>query len=146
MHPPRVEQTVKTFLAMTAAIEIGAGVSLAAAPSTVALVLLGTPLASPAGRVLGRLLGAALWSLGMACWLARADPRSRAARGLIAAMLLYNVAATSLLGHADFGLGLSGVVLRPAILLHSAMAIWCLACLRGRSREGDGWGRAPSPS
>jgi hypothetical protein len=42
------------------------------------------------------MLGAALYALGATCWLTRADARGRTAAGLIAAMLLYNVATVSL--------------------------------------------------
>ena len=40
---------MKILLAMTAAVEAGTGLTLLAAPSTVALILLGSPLDSPAG-------------------------------------------------------------------------------------------------
>jgi hypothetical protein len=46
------------------------------------------------------------------------------------AMLLYNVAVTALLAFASVGLALHGVALWPAVVLHSAMTVWCVACLR----------------
>jgi hypothetical protein len=91
---------------------------------------LGPPLDSPAGLVLGRILGSALVSLGMACGLARTEARGRTTAGLIAAMLLYNLAAVAILGYARLGLGMSGVGLWPAVLLHAALGTWCAACLR----------------
>lgn len=121
---------MKTLLTIIAVIEAGTGVALAISPSAVVLLLLGTPLDSPAGLVIGRVLGAALFSLGAACWLARDDAQGRTAAGLIAAMLLYNIAAVSLLGYARIGLGMSGTGLGPAVILHSALLIWCVACLR----------------
>jgi hypothetical protein len=121
---------MKTLLAATAAIETATGVALVIAPSTVVLVLLGSPLDSPAGLVIGRILGASLSSLGTACWLARNDAQGRTAAGLIAAMLLYNMAAVSLLGYTRIGLGMSGVGLWPGVILHAAMAVWCAACCR----------------
>jgi len=120
---------MKSLLTITAALEAGTGVALLVAPSSVVLVLLGAPLDSPAGLVIGRILGAALVSLGGACWLARGDAQGRTAAGLIAAMLLYNIAAVVLLGHARIGLGMAGGSL-PAVILHSALAVWCVACLR----------------
>ena len=54
---------------------------------------------------------------------------SRSARGLVAAMLFYDIAAAAFLAFAGVGLGLNGVALWPGVLLHSAMAAWCLACL-----------------
>jgi hypothetical protein len=129
---------VKTLLTITAAVEAGTGVSLAVAPSAVILFLLGSPLDSPAGLILGRILGAALFSLGTACWLGRDDAPGRASAGLIAAMSLYNFAAVSLLGYAGIGLGMSGVGLWPAVILHAALLVWCVACLRiARRNVGD---------
>jgi hypothetical protein len=123
---------MKTLLTITAAVEAGTGVALAIAPSSVVLMLLGSPLDSPAGLVIGRLLGAAVFSLGTACWLARDD-----AQGLIAAMLLYNLGAVSLLGYARIGLAMSGFGLLPAVILHAALLAWCVACLR-IARRGVG--------
>ena len=51
-------------------------------------------------------------------------------------MLTYNIAAVVILGHAGLVSGQSGVGLRPAVLLHMALAAWCVACLR-TSPGGD---------
>ena len=69
-------------------------------------------------------------ALGVACWLARGDTQSRAARGLVAAMLLYNGVAVAVLAFAGLGYGLHGVALWPAVVLHAVMVVWCVACLR----------------
>jgi hypothetical protein len=71
-------------------------------------------------------------SLGVACWLARNDPRSRATSGLTAAMLLYN-AVVVVLARTGTASGLGGVGLWPAAVLHLAMAVWCVVCLRVKS-------------
>jgi hypothetical protein len=93
-------------------------------------ILLGTPLEGPAGPVIGRVLGAALCSLGFACWLARGDSLGRTAAGLIAAMLFYNITVVSLLCYARIGLGMAGVALLPAVIVHSVLSAWCVATLR----------------
>jgi hypothetical protein len=121
---------MKSLLTITAAIEAVAGAALAIAPSPLVFLLLGSPLDSPAGLVVARLLGVAILALGTACWLARNDIGSPTAVGLVWAMLLYNIAAVSALGYARLNLGLSGVCLVPGIILHAAMAVWCVACLR----------------
>ncbi|MCE0521281.1 MAG: hypothetical protein LV480_00025 [Methylacidiphilales bacterium] len=114
---------------VTAIIEVGAGLALVSVPSKAVELLLGAPLDSPAAGMLGRVAGAALLTLGVACWLARADAQSEAARGLVAALVLYNIAVAALLAYAGIALGLAGVALWPAVILHTAMTVWCVACL-----------------
>src|SRR5436190_2140639 len=96
----------RMLLAVTALAETPVGLMLLLSPSLVARLLLGASLDLPAASIAGRIAGAALLSLSAACWLARADGPSRARRGLVAAMLLYNCAATAVLAHAGAGVGL----------------------------------------
>jgi hypothetical protein len=127
---------MKTLHTVTAFIEAGAGLALGNCPSFTVALLLGSPLDTPAAVTLGRLTGAALLALGVACWLARDDAQSRAARGLVAAMVVYNLGAVALFAFAGIGLGLHGVALWPAAALHAVMAVWCIACLvTNQSRE-----------
>jgi hypothetical protein len=133
----------KQLLIVTALAETGIGVLLLFAPPIVARLLLGTGLDGDAAGVVGRIAAAALLSLGGACWLARDDRSSPALRGLVSAMLLYNTAAIAVLVYAGAGLKLVGVLLWPAAVLHAALAVWCLACLRSgplkaQRRENEG--------
>jgi hypothetical protein len=120
----------KPLFIVTAVIEAGAGLALVGWPSLTVALLLGSSLETPIGLTVARVAGAALFSLGAACWFARHDEQSRAATGLIAAMLLYNSAAVALLGAAGIGSGLVGIGVWPAVVLHAALAVWCLMCLR----------------
>jgi hypothetical protein len=121
---------LKKLLTLTAIIEAATGLALIAVPAIVVRLLLGSPLDTSAAVMLGRVAGAALLALGVACWLARDDTQSRTTGGLVVAMLIYNIAATAFLAFAGIGLGLHGVALWPAVVLHAAMAVWCVACLR----------------
>jgi hypothetical protein len=120
----------RNLLVVTALAEAGVGLTLLLSPPFVARLLLGVSLDAPAALIVGRIAGAALLSLGAACWLARDDGPSRARRGLIAAMLLYNSAAAAVLANAGVGVGLVGVLMWPAVALHAVLAVWCIACLR----------------
>src|SRR5271166_4852569 len=97
-----------------AIIESVAGLALLAAPSLVSTILLATPLETAPGLIVARLAGAALLTLGIACWLARPEESSAAA----------------LLAYARLGYGLGSVILWPAVLLHAALAAWCAVILR----------------
>jgi len=121
---------MKTLHTVTAVIELGAGLALLCCPlATVTLLVGGAPPDAPAALTVARVGGAGLLALGVACWLARGDTQSRAARGLVAAMLLYDVAAVAVLAFAGIGFGLHGVALWPAVVLHAVMAVWCVTCL-----------------
>ena len=120
---------IERFLTLTAIIEAATGLALIAMPTIVVRLLLGAEI-SGASIPLGRVAGAALLALGVACWLARDDTQSRTARGLVVTMLMYNIVATAVLAFAGIDLGLHGVALWPAVVLHAVMATWCIVCLR----------------
>src|SRR5437867_12547413 len=99
-----------------------------AMPAIVVRLLLGAKI-SGATIPLGRVAGVALLTLGVASWLAQYDEQSCAARGLVSAMVLYNVGATIILGVAGIQLRPIGIALWPAVVLHAVMAIWCVTSL-----------------
>jgi hypothetical protein len=123
---------MKTLHTATAVIELGASLALLYFPSATTELLLGAPLEAAPALTVTRVGGAGLLALGVACWLARGDTQSSAARGLVAAMLLYNVAAVVVLAFAGIGFGLHGVALWPAVILHAVMTVWCFEWLRRR--------------
>ena len=121
---------MKTLQISSAMIELGAGLALLSYPSIAVALLVGARLEDPAALTVARVCGAALLTLGVACWRARGDAQSRAATGLVAAMLFYDVVVAALLAFAALGNGLYGVALWPAVVLHTLMSVWCVACLR----------------
>jgi hypothetical protein len=117
---------VKTLLAVTAVIELAAGLAFGAIPSAAVVLLLGTPLDTPAAVALGRVAGAALLALAVACWLASRDAQSAAARGVVCGMVVYNVGAAIVLAAAGMQMRTAGIMLWAAVALHAAMTAWCV--------------------
>jgi len=117
------------LLKLTAIIEAATGLGLIAVPAIVVRLLLDAEM-SGATIPLSRVAGVALLALGVACWLARDDTQTRAARGLVSAMVLYNLGAVIILGSAGLGSQSVGIALWPAVILHAVMAAWCVTSLR----------------
>jgi hypothetical protein len=120
---------MKRLLIVTAVIEVGAGLAFLSCPSAAAVLLLGSSLDTTAGLTVGRVAGAALLALGVACWLAQYDAQSCAARGSVSAMVLYNLGAVVILGTAGVRAQPAGVALWPAVVLHVVIAVWCITSL-----------------
>ena len=120
---------MKLLLIISAVIEAAIGASLLVLPAFTASSLLGVPLDTPPGLVAGRIAGAALGALGIACWNARNGEREGPGKGVVAAMLFYNFAAVMVLVYAGIGLELRGPLLWPTIVLHFVLAAWCLVSL-----------------
>ena len=116
------------LLIVTAALEASTGVALLSAPATVAGLLLGAAIDAP-GLVVARVAGAALFTIGILCWVASKGRSGLADRGFVRALLFYNVAVFMALAHANVALQLTGIGLWPVVTLHAALAAWCIACL-----------------
>jgi hypothetical protein len=129
--------SVYALQSATAVIEAGAGAALLSFPSNAAKLLLGAPLDTPEALTVARIGGMALLTLGAAFWLARGDSQSRASKGLIAAMVLYNLGAALILGAVGIGSQRVGEVLWPAVVLHTSMTAWCIICVRFLSRAEE---------
>ena len=119
---------MKSLRKLTALIEAGAGLGLVAVPAVVVRLLLGGELVG-AGIPLGRVAGVALLALGIASWLASFETQSCAARGMVSAMAFYNLGAVFVLGAVGLQSQPVGLALWPAVILHAAMAVWCVARL-----------------
>ncbi|SRR6266516_1116181 len=125
----------KPLLSVMGAAEAATGLVLAVAPALLVELLLGAAPGTAAGVTVSRVAGVAMLTLGVACWLAREDAAGRAAKGLVAAMLLYNVAVVVILVLAWTSQGLSGVALWPVVLAHAGLAVWCVAALSAGNEE-----------
>jgi hypothetical protein len=118
---------MKHLLTATAALEVGAGLALLTVPSLV----FGPAIDTPTGSTVARVAGAALLAIGVACWLARHDGQSHAARGIVGGLVVYNTVVAAVLVYAGTALGLSSGGLWPAAAIHAVMAAWCVSSLRG---------------
>ena len=121
---------MKTLLITKAVVETLAGVAFAALPSTFIYLLLGQSLDEPEAVAGVRMFGVAAFAIGLACWLARNDSSSPAARALTIALLFYDLAIITILLSARFEVGLSGLLLWPVVAIHVALAAFSVRCLR----------------
>jgi hypothetical protein len=128
----------KWLLIVTAFVEVGTGLFLLFLPSIPLALLLGVSLAAPEAVFIARVAGAALLALGVASCLARSDPHGPAQLGVLTGVLIYDGAAAALLAYAGLVLRMAGIALWPAVALHTALAVWCVACLWVRQGEGAG--------
>jgi hypothetical protein len=120
---------LKRLLIVKSAVEILAGLAFALFPGSLFVILLGTPL-ELGGLFAFRMFGAAIFAIGLACWLARDDSEGRTARGLVFSMLLYDAAFVAILLSARLGARLSGIGLWPVVILHSGLGIASLFTLK----------------
>jgi len=124
--------SVTPLFIATAVLELGAGLTLLVAPAVVIRLLFGSAVDVFPAVSVARLTGAALLSLGAACWWARHEERSAASRALVGGLIIYNAAVVAL-GIAG-GLGALGPPQWAAVVLHGAQAIWCVWVVTERRR------------
>jgi hypothetical protein len=122
------------FLIVTAFVEVGAGLFLLLLPSIPLALLLEISAAAPETVFIARVAGAALLAIGVTSYLARSDQDAPAQMGVLTGVLIYDVAAAALLAYAGSVLSMAGIALWPAVVLHTALAVWCVASIRGRPR------------
>ncbi len=122
----------RPLLFATAIAETATGLALLIFPALPLQLLIGATQLGPEVDLVSRVAGAALLAIGIASWLARADGDSPAQQGLLTGVLIYDGAAAALLAYAGLILKLDGIALWPAVVLHAALAVWCLFSL-GRS-------------
>lgn len=120
----------QALLTVSAVFEASIGLALLVSPALPVALLLGPTLEAPVALAVARVAGGALLALGLACWWARGEPTGHASRRLVAAMLVYNLATAATFAYGGLADRLPGIGLWPAVILHVAMAAWCIACLR----------------
>jgi len=125
----RIRNKLTVLLSLTAILESGTGLLLIALPHLLLTLLFGSFTDSIITSTIARVAGVAIFSLAAACWFARHDGLSIAARGLVSAMLVYNTAITIVLVYAAIALALSGIGLWPVVLLHTVLSAWCIFSL-----------------
>jgi hypothetical protein len=128
---------MKTLVIAELAVVALAGLPLALFPSTTTFLLLGAELDDQVGTFVGRGAGAALLTLGIACWcwLARNGSHERATTELIVALLLYDTAVVVVFSFARSAPGLSDLDLWPAVEVHLGLGVCCLVCLGKELRD-----------
>jgi len=118
------------LLTVSAIVEFPTGIALVLAPSLVAQMLLGEELVAPAAATVGRIAGVALLAIGAICWLARKSVVGSRRVDVVVGLLVYNAAVPACLVHAAMVGQADGIALWPVALLHTALAFWCIGCLR----------------
>ena len=103
---------LKWVLPAAAIAEVATGLALLIVPSLVGKLLLGEELAGIAIPV-ARVAGIALISLGIACW--PGPP--------LVGMLIYSAAVTLYLAYLGLVVGLTGILLWPAVALHAILTV-----------------------
>ena len=119
----------RNVLVFSLVAEGATAVAVLVAPGLVAALLFGTDV-SGAGVAFGRLIGIALLALVIACW-----PGADAATGTraaVRAVLVYNVLAAVYLVWLGAARAPMGILLWPAVLEHSVVA---LLLWRGMRRD-----------
>jgi hypothetical protein len=111
---------------VTALVEGVTGLFVLIVPAVPLALLLGSSEAAPETLLVGRVAGAALFGMGIASWRARDDKRAPAQLGLLTGILFYDVAAAVLLAFGGVALNMVGLALWPAVVLHVALACWCI--------------------
>lgn len=102
---------MRRVLAIAAVAEAATGMALLVVPEAVGRLLLGEELAG-AGIPAARVLGLALFALGVVCW---PGPPS-------VGMFIYTAAAGVYLAYVGIAGGFDGILLWPAVIVHMTLA------------------------
>ena len=123
------------LLSVGGVLETLSGLGLLLDPAGGASALFGSSIEG-AGVAIGRIGGAGLLSLGIACWLARKTPTSPASVGVAWAYLAYNVVTCGTLVWASVALGGGSLPALGGAVLHGVLGAAMLGALLGRGVNG----------
>ena len=112
---------MKKVLVLTAVAEAATGAALLTVPSLVGRLLFGEALDGVAIAV-ARVTGMALIALGIACW--PGPP--------LVGMLTYSAAVALYLAYVGLGGGSAGILLWPAVVLHTILTVLLIRALTSR--------------
>ena len=116
---------MKNVLIVAAVAEAATGLALVVVPSLVGQVLLGEYLIDIAVPV-ARVAGIALIGLGIACW--PGPP--------LVGMLTYSALVAIYLAYLGFAVGLTGILLWPAVVVHAILTALLTRALQNRKAVG----------
>jgi hypothetical protein len=111
---------MRQILIFSAAAEAATGIALMVAPSAVVPLLIREN-TTDLVTWLGRFVGIALLSLGMACWPEQHRPE--VSRAAFRALLAYNTLVALLFGYLGAAVHVGGPLLWPAAVLHVVIAL-----------------------
>ena len=121
--------SLRLLLTLAGGLEMLAGSAALITPALVVSLLLGGPV-DPIASVVARLFGTGVFALGLACLKARNDVGSPAGLAVSLGITSYNVLAAVVLLWTAAGLGLGGLLLWGAGILHAALGALFVLALR----------------
>ena len=116
---------MKKLLIITSIVELLLGIFLILLPVNVIVLLFGVD----PGRdliMVSRLTGIAYLCFGISCFPSKATEGNLYGSNAYRSMFLYNFLAAVYLGYAKFALGYDGIILLPAVILHSIITLYFL--------------------
>jgi hypothetical protein len=129
-NPRTRERATGSLLAVMSIVQLVLGLALLVVPVWTARLLAGVN-ASPELAVVLRVAGGIALTIGAWCALGRLSedgmPRSRPL-DLVPGLVVYNACVVAVIGDALVR-GVRAPLLWPALGLHLALLLWCIACL-----------------
>jgi hypothetical protein len=119
----------RSLFTVTAILEGLTGILLLLQPVFVVNLLLGSEISTNIEVTISRIAGSGILSLGIACWLARNDENTSAAKALTGGMLVYNFMVFVTLANSAYNSAVTPALI-VALIAHLALGIACYNILR----------------